>query len=105
MADTKPDPLLTYEGYRVAGELIRDINAEHTGYDISRNTRVNQGTLYPLLQRWTDAGWLTVRDEKPEEHAARAGRKGRTRRLIRVTKLGQEKLPNYFYRWEEKNAR
>lgn len=80
-----------------------DINAEHSGYEISRSTGVGQGTLYPLLGRWTHAGWLTVRDETAEEHAARPGRKGRPRRLIRVTDRGREKIPAYYYRWLAKN--
>lgn len=97
------EPLLTYEGYRVARELMSNINAEHSGYEISQVTGVGQGTLYPMLTRWRQAGWLTVRDEKPEEHAARPGRKGRPRRLIQVTDLGREKIPAYYYRWLAKN--
>jgi DNA-binding PadR family transcriptional regulator len=105
MAETKPnDPLLTYEGYRVAEELMSDINGQHTGYAISRRTGVKQGTLYPLLQRWADAGWLSIREETPTEHAQRAGRKGGPRKLITVTARGQEKIPDYWRRWQEKRG-
>lgn len=103
MADELNEPLLTYPGYRVAEALINDINAEHVGYDLSRDLGLNEGTLYPLISRWVRAGWLTVRDEQPEEHATRPGRKGRPRKLIRVTDLGREKIPAYYYRWLAKN--
>ena len=97
------EPLLTYPGYRIADALLSDINAVHVGYDLSQKLRINEGTLYPLLSRWTQAGWLTVRDETSEEHAARTGRKGRPRKLIQVTDLGREKIPAYWQRWQEKN--
>lgn len=102
MAEDKSGPLLTYPGYRVAEALTKNIHAEHVGYDLSQSTGIRQGTLYPILSRWAQLGWLTIRDETPEEQAARPGRKGGLRRLVYVTELGREKIPDYYWRWQER---
>jgi PadR family transcriptional regulator, regulatory protein PadR len=35
------------------------------GYDLSRETDLKAGTLYPILMRLSDAGWLEKRWEEP----------------------------------------
>src|ERR1700674_678531 len=35
------------------------------GYDLSRETDLKAGTLYPILMRLSDAGWLEARWEDP----------------------------------------
>jgi len=35
------------------------------GYDLSRDTDLKAGTLYPILMRLSDAGWLEARWEEP----------------------------------------
>ena len=35
------------------------------GYDLSRETDLKAGTLYPILMRLADAGWLETRWEEP----------------------------------------
>jgi len=35
------------------------------GYDLSRETDLKAGTLYPILMRLSDAGWLEARWEEP----------------------------------------
>src|SRR6202521_5877113 len=35
------------------------------GYDLSRETDLKAGTLYPILMRLTDAGWMEARWEEP----------------------------------------
>ena len=37
----------------------------HYGYDLSRVTGLKAGTLYPILMRLSDAGWLETRWEEP----------------------------------------
>jgi len=37
----------------------------HYGYDLSRVTGLKAGTLYPILMRLSDAGWLETRREEP----------------------------------------
>ena len=54
----------------------------HHGYDIARETGVKSGTLYPILIRLADRGWLEAswEDEQPA---------GRPRRhLYRLTSEG-----------------
>ena len=34
-------------------------------YDLSRDTDLKAGTLYPILMRLSDAGWLEARWEEP----------------------------------------
>lgn len=53
------------------------------GYDLSRETGLKSGTLYPLLLRLTERGWL----EDRWEAAAEPGRPAR--RLVRLTAEGQ----------------
>src|ERR1700687_570502 len=35
------------------------------GYDLSRETDLKAGTVYPILMRLSDAGWLEARWEEP----------------------------------------
>jgi PadR family transcriptional regulator, regulatory protein PadR len=58
-----------------------------SGAEISKATKVGSGTLYPLLIRLEDAGWLTSawEDVNPKE----AGRP--RRRLYQLTERGQAK--------------
>ena len=37
------------------------------GYDLSRETGLKSGTLYPILMRLTKRGWLQTRWTEPEE--------------------------------------
>lgn len=52
------------------------------GYDLSRRTRLASGTLYPILIRLAERGWLEARwDEGPES--------GPRRHLYRITATGR----------------
>lgn len=46
--------------------LQGDLNEWRYGYDLSRQTGLKSGTLYPLLMRLRDAGWLQTRWAPPE---------------------------------------
>ena len=52
------------------------------GYELSRRTGVKPGTLYPLLERLADRGWLEARWEdspaagRPRRHAYRLTQAG-----------------------------
>src|SRR5215470_16205133 len=52
------------------------------GYELSRVTRLKSGTLYPILMRLHDEGWL----ESKWEQSAEAGRP--PRHLYRLTAIG-----------------
>jgi DNA-binding PadR family transcriptional regulator len=101
------EPVLTYPGYRIAKEFARDICGEHNGFDIANTANINEGTLYPLLHRWEQIGWLISRTETPDERQARPGgrlgRKGQSRKLWKATAEGQKKIPAYVKRWEAKS--
>lgn len=59
--------------------------AEPYGFELSRATDLQAGTLYPILQRLVAEGWLTARWEDLDERAA--GR--RRRRYYRLTAEGE----------------
>ena len=55
------------------------------GFELSRATNLQAGTLYPILQRLLREGWLTARWETIDESAA--GR--RRRRYYKLSALGE----------------
>jgi PadR family transcriptional regulator PadR len=74
---------------RVLQLLLEEADAWHYGYELSRQTALKPGTLYPLLVRLADQGWLETSWEEP----TRPGRP--PRHLYRLTPMG----------WEEATAR
>ncbi len=62
--------------------LLAEREQWHYGYDLSRRTGLRSGTLYPLLMRLAERGWLETRWGAPE----RAGRP--PRHLYRLTGEG-----------------
>jgi PadR family transcriptional regulator PadR len=46
--------------------LLEEPTAWHYGYEISQRTRLKSGTLYPILIRLADQGWLETRWAEPE---------------------------------------
>jgi len=67
---------------RLLDVLLDQPEAWHYGYDLSRWTGLKSGTLYPILIRLADQGWLTTRWAEPE----RSGRP--PRHLYRLTAEG-----------------
>jgi DNA-binding PadR family transcriptional regulator len=80
--------------------VLRALLAEPSwtyGYELTRVTGVRPGTLYPLLVRLTDSGWLTARWEdrgeggRPPRHLYRLtadGRRGARETLARAASRG-----------------
>lgn len=63
-----------------------DLQGEETyGFALSRATGLKAGTLYPVLQRLLDEGWITARWEEIDESTE--GR--RRRRYYRFNALGE----------------
>jgi DNA-binding PadR family transcriptional regulator len=54
------------------------------GYDLSRETALKSGTLYPILGRLADQKWLEMRWEHAEEN-------GKPRHLYRLTAEGKRR--------------
>jgi PadR family transcriptional regulator PadR len=69
---------------KVLAVLLNEPDGEHYGLRLMQQTGVASGTLYPVLVRLQDAGWLTARweDEDPVE----AGRP--VRRYYQLTAEG-----------------
>lgn len=51
---------------KVLDEFLSNPKAWRYGYDISRNTELKSGTLYPILVRLAEHGWLETRWETAE---------------------------------------
>lgn len=71
------------------------------GYDLSRETGLKSGTLYPLLMRLTERGWLETRWEdspepgRPPRHLYRLTAEGKAQaatanlaQAVRATRVG-----------------
>jgi DNA-binding PadR family transcriptional regulator len=67
----------------VLRQLVVESETWSYGYDLSRTTGLKSGTLYPILMRLTNRGWLEARWAEP----AGAGRP--PRHLYRLTAEGR----------------
>jgi PadR family transcriptional regulator PadR len=67
--------------------FIEEPSDPKSGADISRTLRISSGTLYPVLGRFENVGWLVSEWEAIDP--AEAGRP--RRRFYKLTALGQSK--------------
>jgi PadR family transcriptional regulator, regulatory protein PadR len=75
---------MTHNTLTVLRALMTAPDREMYGLEIMRGLSMGSGTVYPLLDRANDAGWVTVRAEKIDPQA-----KGRPpRRYYRITDAG-----------------
>jgi DNA-binding PadR family transcriptional regulator len=77
---------LSLQTQRVLAVLLEDPSAEVYGLDIMDRAGLSSGTLYPILARLEQAGWVMSRWEDIDERAA--GR--RRRRYYRLSRMGAE---------------
>jgi PadR family transcriptional regulator, regulatory protein PadR len=75
---------ISREALRVLQLLEANPDAQHYGLEVIRATRVQAGTLYPILTRLERAGWLESNWENLDEKAS--GRPAR--RYYTVTPQG-----------------
>src|SRR5688572_10374289 len=74
---------LTLQTARVIDALMKQPASWRHGYALMKQSGLSSGTLYPLLARLSDDGWLETQWEESVEP-------GRPRRhLYRLTTLGQ----------------
>jgi len=75
---------ITVPTARVLAALLADPDADRYGLDLMQATGLPSGTLYPILHRLQEAGWVTARWEEidPVEHGRPA------RRYYRLTPEG-----------------
>ncbi len=80
----KVEPRITSQVLRVLGALMLNPRADMSGADIARATKLQSGTLYPILLRLEQAKWVqsSWEDGDPRE----LGRP--RRRFYSVTALG-----------------
>jgi len=78
------DPQLTTQTLKVLGSLLNNRPDALCGAEIARATRLQSGTLYPILLRLEQAGWLDSywESETPQE----LGRP--RRRFYQLTAIG-----------------
>ena len=81
------DPPISFQSAKVLNAFIRDPSRELAGADLIVGAKVPSGTLYPILLRFEDVGWLKSRWETGD-----ASVKGRPlRKLYRITGAGLAK--------------
>ena len=81
------DPRLSHQTLRVLRLFVEKPREGLAGSDIWKETRILSGTLYPILVRLEDAGWLKSWWEELDPSVAGRPRK----RLYRLTGLGYNK--------------
>ncbi len=64
---TKTRPNMSRPTRTLLAALMDDPAAWRHGYDISKNTGIKPGTLYPLLMRLSDMGLLASKWKAPEQ--------------------------------------
>ncbi|MBI5091365.1 MAG: helix-turn-helix transcriptional regulator [Candidatus Hydrogenedentes bacterium] len=72
-------------------EIMQRLNSEGKGV-----FAMKEGTLYPVLYRLEDKGWLATRWESED-----VPRKGPRRRLYRLTAKGKKQLAKYRNEWRQ----
>jgi PadR family transcriptional regulator PadR len=78
-------PRITGPILKVLGEFLSRPTSELSGAEISRSTGLASGTLYPILFRLEDAGWVESEWEKVVPTEVKRPR----RRLYRMTADGE----------------
>jgi PadR family transcriptional regulator PadR len=84
---------MTSNGPRISLQTLKVLDALMTsgsklsGAEIGRTTKLASGTLYPILMRLEQEGWLQSQWETEDPHVLRRPRK----RLYHVTALGARK--------------
>ncbi|MEU7003034.1 PadR family transcriptional regulator [Nonomuraea sp. NPDC046570] len=74
---------MTPQTLAVLRELLDDPSAEHYGLELRAATGLAGGTLYPILVRLEERGWVESRWDDPAAHQGRP-----PRRYYRITEDG-----------------
>jgi PadR family transcriptional regulator len=80
---------MTHALVQVALALMQDANGQHWGYELSKQSGVRSGVMYPILQRMLDEEWL---DDGWEERAQVGRAKRPPRRYYELTDEGKAAL-------------
>src|SRR5438105_13484861 len=91
-------PNTSLQTLRVLRLLLEEPTAWHYGYEISQQTGLKSGTLYPILIRLADQGWLETRWAEPQQQ-------GRTaRHTYRLTPVGARAASTLVAKAQEASA-
>jgi DNA-binding MarR family transcriptional regulator len=85
-------PRITGPTLKVLGEFFQRPTDQLSGVEISQSTGLASGTLYPILFRLEEAGWL----ESEWEDVIPTQVKRPRRRLYRITAIGKAKTRAAF---------
>jgi DNA-binding PadR family transcriptional regulator len=77
---------------KVVGILVSDLDHDMSGAEIARSTKLASGTLYPILMRLEDAGWVRSRWESEDPRELGRPR----RRLYQMTGVGVQNARRAF---------
>lgn len=78
-----PDAVrFSHQTLAILTALLRVPSEWRYGYDLSRETGVKSGTLYPILVRLSERSWLETRWQHAEEN-------GKPRHMYRLTAEGR----------------
>jgi PadR family transcriptional regulator PadR len=80
---------MTHALVQVSAALMNDVTGRHWGYELSKQSGVRSGVMYPILQRMLDEGWLADGWED-QAHVGRAKRP--PRRYYELTDAGRAAL-------------
>jgi PadR family transcriptional regulator, regulatory protein PadR len=76
----------THALVQVALALMQDADGRHWGYELSKQSGVRSGVMYPTLQRMLDEGWL---DDGWEDQVQVGRAKRPPRRYYELTDEGK----------------
>jgi PadR family transcriptional regulator PadR len=83
--------------------LLESRTSWHYGYDLSGLTGLKSGTLYPILARLHDSGWLETKWEqsaepgRPPRHLYRLTASGRTEAQKMIKQKGRATVTRLAY--------
>ena len=63
------EPRMTTQTLKVLGAILNATGGELSGAEISKDTKLMSGTLYPILMRLEQCGWLESRWETEDPKA------------------------------------
>lgn len=78
-------PRMTFQTVRTLSAFCSKPSKELSGAEFMQSSGLSSGTLYPILMRLDEAGWLESRWENVDPSDVRRPR----RRLYRITALGR----------------
>jgi len=78
----------THSLIKVIAALLKDPTEQHWGYELSRQSGIRSGVLYPILRRMLEQGWL----EDGWEETGTASRKRPPRRYYKLTGEGEQRM-------------